>query len=1035
MNKLTEAQLEDITLTWFQDLGYTCLHGPDLAPDEPAAERESYHDVILTGRLRDALARLNPDLPADALDEALRRVSHPDTPALIGSNRAFHRMLVHGVPIEYRRPDDTIAGEQVWLLDFDHPESNDWLVLNQYTVIDGQHNRRPDLVLFVNGLPLALIELKNPADEEATVWAAFNQVQTYKQEVPALFTTNEALVISDGLTARIGTLTSDMERFMPWRTIAGDQAPASQLELEVLVRGVFAPARFLDLLRSFIVFEDEGDETIVKKMAGYHQYHAVNRALAETLAASQPTGLRRGGVVWHTQGSGKSLTMAFYAGKVIMQPQMQNPTLLVITDRNDLDDQLFATFSRCHELLRQSPVQASDRDNLRELLRVASGGVVFTTIQKFLPDESGERYPLLSERRNIIVIADEAHRTQYGFRAKVDPKTGEKSYGFAQHVRDALPNASFIGFTGTPVELTDRNTRQVFGDYISIYDIQQAVQDGATVPIYYESRLAKLALDEQERPHLDEEFDEATEGEEITQKEKLKSKWAALEAIVGSARRIRLIAEDIVQHYEQRLDVMEGKAMIVCMIRRICIDLYNELVQLRPDWQADDDQQGVLKVVMTGAAADPLDWQQHIRSKPRREALAKRFKNPDDPLRIVIVRDMWLTGFDAPSLHTMYVDKPMRGHGLMQAIARVNRVFRDKPGGLVVDYLGLADQLKQALAIYTESGGHGTTAQDQSETAVPIMLEKHEICCNLFHGFDWSCWSTGTPAERLALLPAAQEHILQQEDGRARLMQVVLELSRAFALATPHEEALRIRDDVSFFQTVRVALAKQTTAQQQQSAENLDQAIRQIVSRAIVSDEVIDIFATAGLNKPDISILSEEFLADVRGLPHKNLAVEMLRRLLTDEVKSRARTNLVQSRSFAAMLDQSIRAYQNRAIEAAQVIEELIVLAKEMREADQRGEDLGMSEDELAFYDALAMNGSAVEVLGDDTLRQIARELVEAVRQNLTIDWTVKESIQSKLRVIIKRLLRKHGYPPDKQEQATNTVLQQAALFGGKWAV
>ncbi|MCC6336074.1 MAG: type I restriction endonuclease subunit R, partial [Myxococcales bacterium] len=796
-------------------------------------------------------------------------------------------------------------------------------------------------------------------------------------------------------------------------------ASKTMSQLEVLIRGVFDKRRLLDLLRYFIVFEDDGD-TAIKKVAGYHQFHAVARALDATISASRPQGDRRVGVVWHTQGSGKSLTMAFYAGRVVLHPAMQNPTLIVLTDRNDLDEQLFGTFARCKDLLRQGPEQATDRAHLRELLKVASGGVVFTTIQKFMPETRGDTFPLLSERSNIVVVADEAHRSQYDF---ID--------GFARHMRDALPNASFIGFTGTPIDAADKNTRSVFGDYVSVYDIQRAVEDGATVPIYYESRLAKLELKEEERPHLDEAFDELTEGEELEGREKLKTKWSALEALVGTDRRVQLIAKDLVEHFEARLEAMDGKAMLVCMSRRICVDLYKALTALRPDWHDESDDKGAIKVVMTGSASDPSDWQQHIRSKQRREALAKRFKNPSDPFKLVIVRDMWLTGFDAPCMHTMYIDKPMQGHGLMQAIARVNRVFRDKPGGLVVDYLGLADQLKKALHTYTESGGQGETALDQEE-AVALMLERYEVCCDIFHGFDWSAWTSSSPAARLSVLPAAQEHVLAQESGKDRLLQVVTELSKAFALAVPHDEAIRIRDDVGFFQAVRTAIAK-TQVGDRKGSGDIDHAIRQIVSKAIMSDHVIDIFAAAGLKNPDISILSDQFLADVRGMKHRNLAVELLRKLLNDEVKARSKHNLVQARSFADLLENSVRRYQNRAIEAAQVIEELIELAKEMRAAQQRGEKLGLSSDELAFYDALEVSDTAVKVLGDETLRTIARELVDTVKQNVAIDWTVKESVRAKLRVIVKRILRKYGYPPDKQEAATNTVLQQAELLSDLW--
>ena len=1051
MELFAESIVEDAALAWLEALGYGVLHGPDIANGEPASERgdPNYRDVVLEQRLRQALVRLNPELPSEALEDAFRKLTRTDAAMLIERNRAIHRMLVNGVTVEYRRKDGSIAGAQANVIDFDTPANNDWLAVNQFTVSEGQHQRRPDVVLFVNGLPLAVIELKNPADEEATIWTAYHQLQTYQAQIPSIFATNVALIISDGVQARIGTLGAGKEWFKPWRTIAGVQDAAPTMsELQVVLEGVFEKRRFLDLVRHFVAFEDEGQGKLIKKMAGYHQFHAVNVAVEETLRAArhaaehraaeawghykaghQPGGEpgdRRVGVVWHTQGSGKSLTMAFYAGRVILHPTMANPTIVVLTDRNDLDDQLFGTFARCRDLLRQDPVQATDRTDLRAKLSVASGGIVFTTIQKFFPEEKGDRHPVLSERRNIVVIADEAHRSQYDF---ID--------GFARHMRDALPHASFIGFTGTPIEQTDANTRAVFGDYISIYDIQRAVVDKATVPIYYESRLATLELKASERPKIDPNFEEATEGEEVERKEKLKTKWAQLEAVVGSENRIKLIARDLVDHFENRLAAMDGKAMVVCMSRRICVELYREIAALRPQWHADGDGQGSMKVIMTGSASDPIQWQSHIRNKKRREDMALRFRAPKDPFRLVIVRDMWLTGFDAPSLHTMYIDKPMRGHGLMQTIARVNRVFKDKPGGLVVDYLGLADELKQALATYTESGGTGKTAINQAE-AVAVMQEKYEICRSLFgsyttpaglvRGFDWSPWMTGKPQERLSVLPAAQEHILKQPDGKARLLRAVTDLSQAFALAVPHEETFRIRDDVGFFQAVRSVLAKSVPAEQK-TDEELDHAIRQIISKAVVSDEILDIFAAAGLKKPDLSILSDEFLAEVRGMPQKNLAVELLRKLLSGEIKVRSRKNVVQAKSFAEMLEQAVRKYQNRAIEAAQVIEEMIGLAKDLRRAHERGERLGLTEDEMAFYDALETNDSAVKVLGDETLRTIAREVADAVRKNVTIDWTVRENVRAQLRVIVKRILRKHGYPPDKQEKATQTVLEQAEVL------
>jgi type I restriction enzyme R subunit len=1040
MSGVKESEVESLALAWLEAAGWQVKH---IAPDGLFAERQGFDQVILEGRLREALGRLNPNLPAEALEDARRKLAQPQSSDLLQQNRASHRLLVNGVTVEYRDAKGDLRGAQVRVIDFDDPANNDWLAVNQFAVLENRRSRRPDIVLFVNGLPLVVLELKNPADEEATLRSAHRQLQTYQAEIPSLFVTNAVLAISDGLVARAGALGAGFELFKPWRTIGGDAPADPHLpELQVLIEGLFAPQRFLEFVRDFIVFEDDGGR-LVKKIAAYHQFHAVCVAVEETLRAAklraQPRRLaegkgtylarpaggapgdRRIGVVWHTQGAGKSLTMAFYAGRIIREPAMENPTIVVLTDRNDLDDQLFGTFIRCQDLLRQPPIQAESRQHLRRLLARAAGGVVFTTIQKFLPEERGDRHPLLSDRRNIVVIADEAHRSQYDF---ID--------GFARHLRDALPNASFIGFTGTPIEKADANTRAVFGDYISIYDIERAVQDGATVPIYYESRLAKLNLPEELKPEIDEAFEEVTEGEEAARKEQLKTKWAQLEAIVGAERRIALVAQDIVAHFEQRLEALMGKAMIVCMSRRICVAMYQAIARLRPDWVDEDDDKGVLKVVMTGSAADPAEWQPHIRNKPRRELLAKRFRDPEDPLRVVIVRDMWLTGFDCPSLHTMYVDKPMRGHGLMQAIARVNRVFHDKPGGLIVDYLGLAHELRQAVATYTESGGQGPVAIDQEEAA-RVMEEKYEICCGLFHGFDWSKWACGTPQERLGLLPAAQEHILAQQDGKERLLRAVAALSRAFALAVPHKRALAIRDDVAFFQAVRAALAKRAPGDERTEAE-IDHAIQQLIARAIAPEGVIDIFAAAGLPKPNLAILSDEFLAEVRDMPHRNLAVELLRKLLQGELNIRQRKNIVQARSFAEMLEQAIRRYQNRAIETVQVIEELIALARAMREANARGERLGLSEEELAFYDALETNDSAVKVLGDETLRAIARELTHTVRQNVTIDWTLRENVRAHLRTLVKRILRKYGYPPDKQEKATQTVLEQAEVLSAAWA-
>jgi len=1016
---INESHIEHAALEILSSLGYETLFGPDIAFDGETPERKSYREVVLVNRLKKIVDRLNPSIPEEAQEEAIKKILRANGPTLIENNKAFHSYLVNGVPVEYRK-DGRIKNDIVKIFDFENPQNNEFLVVNQFTVIENEHNRRPDIVVFINGLPLAVIELKNPADENATIWSAFNQLQTYKQEIPSLFTYNEALIISDGTEARAGTLTSNKEWFLSWKTIDGTVlAPKSEPQLKILLLGMFDKTRILDLIKNFVVFRENKKNTS-KVIAAYHQYYTTNKAVQFTIDAIKKD--RRIGVVWHTQGSGKSLTMAFYSGKLVLNKQLENPTIVVITDRNDLDDQLFGTFSACANLLRQEPVQANSREELRKYLMVASGGIVFTTIQKFFPnkEKNENTYPTLSRRKNIIVIADEAHRSQYDF---ID--------GFARHMRDALPNASFIGFTGTPIELSDRSTRNVFGNYIDIYDIEQAVEDGATVKIFYESRLAKLDLNPNEKPYIDPEFEEVTEMEEEYKKEKLKSKWARLEAVVGSEKRIDLIAKDIVEHFEKREEALKGKVMIVCMSRRICIDMYNAIAKLKPQWHSDDDNKGIMKVIMTGAASDPLDWQQHVRSKSRRQELATSFKDPNDNFKIAIVRDMWLTGFDVPNLHTMYIDKPMRGHGLMQTIARVNRVFKDKPGGLIVDYLGLAYELKQALSTYTASGGRGKPVLDQEE-AVKIMKEKYEIVAAMFYGFDYTKFFTGTPQEKMAIIPAAIEHILKKKNGKERLLKYVTDLSKAFALSVPNEEAIKIRDDIAFFQAVRSAIAKITTPHGKGN-EELDTAIRQIVSKSISSDEVIDIFAVAGIKKPDISILSDEFLEEIRGMKQKNLAVEMLKKLLNDEIRTQSKRNIVQARSFAKMLEETIKRYQNRSIETAQVIIELIKLAKEVKESQKRGDKLNLSEDELAFYDALANNESAREVLGDELLKNIARELTVLVRKNTSIDWTLRESVKAHLRVIVKRLLRKYGYPPDKQKEATKLVMEQAKLISQNW--
>jgi len=1020
-----ESDVENVALAYLADLGYATMPASQLDPEGLRPERSDFEAVILRQRLVDAIARLNPDLPASARDDALRQLLRTEAPTLPAENRRLHGLLVEGVPVAYQRDGHTV-GAQVRLVDWDRIEANDWLAVDQFAVTERPgpgrpaYHRRADVVVFLNGLPIAVMELKSPTDENATLQGAWRQLQTQIAEIPSLFRTNEILVISDGVQARLGSLTANLEWFLPWRTIEGqDLAEGWQPQLRVLLQGLFAPQRLRSYLRYCVVVEEDERGSLAKKIAGYHQFHAVQAAVEEVERASRVSGDGRGGVVWHTQGAGKSLTMAFFAGQITQHPAMENPTLVVITDRNDLDGQLYGTFCRCGDLLRETPVQAESRSHLRALLTRASGGVVFTTVQKFFPEFTGADHPLLSDRRNVVVIADEAHRSQYDF---VD--------GYARYMREALPHATFVGFTGTPLELSDRNTRAVFGDHISVYDIERAVEDGATVPIYYEGRLASITLDEAAQPRLDAEFQEITEGEEETAQARLKTKWTQLEALVGADKRLEMVAQDLIAHWEKRLEAMDGKAMVVCMSRRICVALYDALVRLRPAWHDPDDDKGVLKVVMTGAATDPPEWQRHIRNKARRDALAERFKDPADPFKIVIVRDMWLTGFDAPCLHTMYVDKPMRGHGLMQAIARVNRVFRDKPGGLVVDYIGLADQLSAAVRAYTEAGGRGETALDKEE-AVNAVLEKHDICTSMLHGFDWSQWNL-SDARRLELLAGAADHLLTQEDGKARWLSAVQDLSRAFALAVPDPRALALHDDVAFFQQVRAVLAKPTPAEQH-TAEETEQAVRQLISRAVAGAGVVDILDAAGLKRPDISVLDDEFLGQVERIPQRNLAAELLERLLSQEVRAQRQRNVVQARSFAELLEQAINAYRTRAITTAQLIERLIDLAHEMRAAQHRGQDLGLNDDELAFYDALADNESAVELMGDEVLRQMAQELVGMMRQNVTIDWTERESVKARLRVLVRRLLRKYDYPPDKQERATETVLQQAEVLAGAW--
>lgn len=1070
-SKITESSIESFAIELLETHGYQYIYGPDIAPDSETPERNSFEDVLLLEKLKIAVSRINPDIPADALEDAVKQIERLNSPELIANNETFHRMLTEGIKVTYQK-DGNRRGDLVWLIDFNEPDNNDFIVLNQNTVIENNVNKRPDVVLFVNGLPLVVIELKNPADENATVRSAFKQLQTYKQAIPTLFNYNGFLVISDGLEANAGTISSGYSRFMAWKTSDG-KVEASPLtgQLETLIRGMLDKKTLLDLIRHFIVFEKskkEDKETGVitiqteKKLAAYHQYYAVNRAVESTLRASgyvkktpghaqllvespesygvpgvksQPVGDKKGGVVWHTQGSGKSLSMVFYTGKIVLA--MDNPTILVITDRNDLDDQLFDTFAASRQLLRQEPVQAGNREHLKNLLKVASGGVVFTTIQKFQPDE-GNVYEKLSDRTNIIVIADEAHRTQYGFKAKtIDDKdqggnvVGKKIvYGFAKYMRDALPYATYLGFTGTPIENTDVNTPAVFGNYVDIYDIAQSVYDGATVRIYYESRLAKISLSD-EGKKLIKDFDDDIEQDELSETQKAKAKWTQLEALIGSADRIKHVAKDIITHFEQRQEVIDGKGMIVAMSRRIAAELYEAIIELKPDWHSDDLKKGVIKVVMTSASSDGPEISRHHTTKEQRRFLADRMKDPEDELKLVIVRDMWLTGFDVPALHTLYIDKPMKGHNLMQAIARVNRVYKDKSGGLIVDYLGIASDLKKALSFYSDAGGKGDPAVNQLK-AVQLMLEKLEVVSQMFHGFAYEQYFEADTGEKLSLILSAEEHILGLENGRKRYIDEVTALSRAFSIAIPHEQAMDVKDKVSFFQAVKSRLVKFDSTGTGKTDEEVETAIRQVIDKALVTEKVIDVFDAAGIKKPDISILSEDFLLEVKNMEHKNIALEVLKKLLNDEIKSRTKKNLIQSKTLMEMLESSIKKYHNKIITAAEVIEELIELSREINEMDKEPEEMGLSDYEYAFYTAIANNESAKQLMEQDKLREIAVVLYEKVKENASIDWTIKESVKAKLKVIVKRILRQYGYPPDMQMLATETVLKQAELIANE---
>lgn len=1071
---MTEDQLEQEVMAWLTDVGYAPHSGPEIAHDGSNPQRADFKQVILPFRLREAIAQLNPHIPTAAREDALHRVMDLAIPSQLSANRAFHKLLVNGVPVQYQKDGET-RGDFVRLVDWKDASRNEFWAVNQFTIKGPHHTRRPDIILFVNGLPLVLMELKNPADQSADIWKAYDQIQTYKAQIPDLFEYNEVLVISDGSEARMGSLSANAERFLQWRTIDGvNLDPLGQFnELETLVRGALAPQYLLDYLRFFVLFEEDGN--LVKKIAGYHQFHAVRAATLHVVAASRPdsgsTQRGKGGVVWHTQGSGKSITMTCFAARVMQEPVMENPTIVVITDRNDLDGQLFGVFSLAQDLLREQPAQAATRQELRQLLaNRPSGGIVFATIQKFMPGEDEDLFPVLSERRNIVVMADEAHRTQYGFEAKlktikakpqgnnavaytltdgdtasatvataqlVQPEyTTKYQVGYAQHLRDALPNATFVAFTGTPVSSTDRDTRAVFGDYIHVYDMQQAKEDGATVAIYYESRLAKLKLKTEDLSLIDEEVDELAEDEEEGTQAQLKSQWAALEKIVGAMPRVASVAADLVQHFEERNKTQDGKAMLVAMSRDICVHLYDEIRKLRPDWHDPDPEKGVVKIVMTGSASDKALLRPHIYSGQVKKRLEKRFKDPKDPLRLVIVRDMWLTGFDAPCVHTMYVDKPMKGHNLMQAIARVNRVFKDKQGGLVVDYIGIGNELKAAMKEYTASKGRGKPTVDAHE-ALSVLLEKMDVLRAMLHGYDYSGFLTGGHKT----LAGAANHVLgiesqgkdNKRDGKRRFADAALAMSKAFSLCCTLDEAKALREEVAFLQAVKVILTKKEISAQKKTDEQRETAIRHIISQAVVSESVVDIFDAVGLDKPNIGLLDDEFLAQVKNLPERNLAVELLERLLEGEIKSKFASNVVQQRKFSDLLTGVITRYQNRSIETAQVMEELVEMAKKFKAAAARGETLGLSDDEIRFYDALANNESAVKELSDETLKKIAHELTENLRKNITVDWSQRESVRASLRLMVKRILRKYKYPPDLADAAVELVLQQAEALGESW--
>ena len=1012
-----ESDVEEATLEWFQDLGYQVEFGPNIASEGTYPERESYTDVLLSVRLKESLFRLNKDIPSPVLEDAYRQISIPKHVSLIDNNKAFQKMITDGVDVSYHDKTGRLVHTQIRVFDFEDDTNNDFLVVNQFTVVENRVEKRPDVVVFVNGIPLVVFELKTVSDENISIKTAFRQIKNYQSSISSLFVYNSFNVISDGLHAKAGTITSEEDRYMTWRTIDGKSiAPTTMPQLETLIKGMFEKKRFLDIIKQYVLFQ-KNDTDYIKILAGYHQYHAVNTALEKTYEATSSQGDGRIGVIWHTQGSGKSLSMVFYAGKMVLSQELSNPTIVVMTDRNDLDDQLFMTFSKSSDLLRSIPVQAESREHLKSLLNGRdSGGIIFTTIQKFSPDDEGNATEL-TNRKNVIVLADEAHRSQYGFGAKVvktDDGAFEK-YGYAKYMRDSLPNASYIGFTGTPIELTDKNTRAVFGDYIDIYDMSRAVEDKTTVKIYYESRIAKIDFTE-EYKLIDENYEDITEYQEEIQKEGLKRKWARLEAIVGTTPRIKTIAQDIIEHFEKRQATMEtpvGKAMIVAMSRRIAVELYDAIIEIRPAWHSDDLLKGKIKVVMTGSSSDPESWQKHVGTKQTRETLSDRMKDNNDELELVIVRDMWLTGFDVPSMHTMYVDKPMQGHNLMQAIARVNRVFKEKQGGLVVDYIGIADQLKEALIQYTDNDREQVGVD--TALAVSVMLEKLDIVRDILHQHDYSKYFGDRYSEKLQVIMETIDHVIGlREERKNDYLKYVSELSKAYSLCSTTAEAEKYNVEIGFFKSVRAGIIKLTTDEnKKKTVDQLDTELNQLISKSLKSDKVIDILSEMGLSKPDLSILSEEFLEEFKKMKYKNVAIELLKRLIKGKLRIIARKTIVQSRQFSELLEAALAKYQARLIDSTVVIQELIELAKEITKAAEVGKDSGLTDDEYAFYEALSSNTSAREVMGIDILKEIAKELTHKIKSSTTIDWNIRDSVRAKIRFEIKLLLKKYKYPPD----------------------